>query len=331
MTARDFPLKPGRRTLVGTAAGLAVLSALGRAVSQTKLPLIKIVCGYAAGGTSDLLSRRVAANMPAGYAGAIVVENRPGALAQVSVSHVKNQPADGSSILSVSSVLFTLFPFIYKTLPYHADEFVTLTTGCEVEYGYAIGPLVPVSVRSVEDYVAWVKRDARHATFASAGVLPSMVGALLGKVGGVAMVPVTYPGGAPAVLDTASGNVPAVVSTLGDLAPQLKEGKIRLLAITSDKRNPLVPAAPTFAEQGIADMVIKTYFGFFAHAKTPPEVMASHSAALRAALGIKDVADALAQVGMTIVPYDIKQSAELMTADRARWATIVKRLDYQPS
>ncbi|WP_158290004.1 tripartite tricarboxylate transporter substrate binding protein [Ramlibacter sp. WS9] len=323
---------PTRRELLGTAGGLALLSAVGRAAAQSKPSTIRIVCGYAAGGTSDLLSRKVASNMPAGYANSVIVENKPGALAQLAVSYVKQQPPDGSNILSVSSVLFTLFPFIYKSLPYDAmNDFATLTAGCEVEYGYAVGPMVPASVRTIPEYIAWAKRDAKNATFATAGVLPSMVGTLLAKIGNMELVPVTYKGGAPAVLDTVAGNVPATVTTLGDLAPHLGDGKLRVLAITSDKRNPLLPTVPTFAEQGIADMVIKTYFGFFAHAKTPAELMASHSAAIRSALTKKEIVDSLAQVGMTVVPTDLKQSGELIAQDRARWASVVKRINYQPT
>lgn len=332
MTEQIYPSLIDRRRLLGTAGGLALLSAIGQAAAQSRPSNIKIVCGYAAGGTSDLLSRKVASNFPAGYAKSVIVENKPGALAQLSVQHVMQQPPDGSNILSVSSVLFTLFPFIYKSLPYDAvNDFVTLAAGCEVEYGYAVGPMVPASVRTVPEYVAWAKKDPKNSSLAVAGVLPTMVGALLGKIGGLEIVPVTYKGGAPAVLDTVAGNVPATVTTLGDLQPHIGEGKLRVLAITSDKRNPLMPGVPTFEEQGMADMVIKTYFGFFAHAKTPADLVASHSAAIRTALAKKEIAESLAQVGMTVVHADLKKSAELITNDRARWASIVKRINYQPT
>lgn len=328
----QHPFQSGRRALLGTAGGLALLSAIGNAVAQAKPANIKIICGYAAGGTSDFLSRKVASKMPAGYAQSVIVDNKPGALAQLAMTYIKQQPADGSNIASVSSVLLTLFPFIYKSLPYDAvNDFVTLTAGCEVEYGYAVGPMVPASVRTIPEYITWVKRDAKHATFATAGVLPSMVGTLLSKVGDVALEPVLYKGGAPAVLDTVAGNVPAIVTTLGDLVPHVAEGKLRVLAITSDKRNPLMRTVPTFVEQGMADMVIKTYFGFFVHSKTPADIVASHSAAIRAALTDKDVSEALAQVGMTVRATDVKQSADLIAKDRAQWASIVKRINYQPT
>lgn len=279
-----------------------------------------------------MLSRKVASKLQPGYAQSAIVENKPGALAQLAVTYAKQQPPDGNTILSVSSVLFTLFPFIYKSLPYDASsDFVTLTTGCEVEYGYAVGPMVPASVRTIDGYLEWAKRDGRNRTFSTAGVLPTMVGTLLGKIAGMELEPVTYKGGAPAVLDAVAGNVPATVTTLGDLAPHLGDGKLRVLAITSDKRNPLMREVPTFSEQGIADMVIKTYFGFFVHAKTPNSVKESHSSAIRKVLAERDIADSLAQVGMTVVPADLTRSAALMAQDRERWAAIVKRINYQPT
>jgi tripartite-type tricarboxylate transporter receptor subunit TctC len=330
MTESTSNFHLSRRDLLGSACGATFLATTGTSFAQAKPANIKIICGYAAGGTSDMLSRKVASKMPTGYANSVIVDNKPGALAQLAVSYVKQQPADGAHILQVSSVLFTLFPHIYKSLPYDAvNDFSTLTAGCTVEYGYAVGPMVPASVRTIPEYLAWSKRDPKNATFATAGVLPSMVGSMLSKVGGIELIPVNYKGGAPAVLDTVAGNIPAIVTTIGDLLPQLGDGKIRVLAITSDKRNPLLPNVPTFSEQGIADMVINTYFGFFIPAKTPAEIQASHSAALRSALAQKDVVDALAQAGMDVLPTDVKQSAELMAKDRAQWAAIVKRIGYQ--
>lgn len=321
---------PRRRRLLGTAGGLALLSTLGQTLAQPGPRTVKIVCGYAAGGTSDLLCRQVAARMPPEFASSVIVENKPGALAQLSVTHVKQQPPDGSHILQVASVLFTLFPYVYKSLPYDpVADFVPLTAGCQVEYGYAVGPMVPASIRTVPEYVAWTRSERARATFATAGILPTTVGSLLGKLTGGQLVPVQYKGGAPAVQDTMAANVPAVITTVGDLLPYLGE-RLRILAITSDRRNALLPDVPTFAEQGVAGMVAKTYFSFFVHAATPPGLVASQSTALRSALGQKEVTEALARVAMEVLPLGPRESAELLAADSARWKSIIKRIGQQP-
>lgn len=320
----------GRRQLIGTAGGLALLSTIGQAVAQQKPNTIKIICGYAPGGTTDLLCRQVASKMSPGYAPTVIVENKTGAQAMISVAHVKQQPADGATILQATFTMFSLFPQVYKNLQYEASDFIPLTAGCQVEYAFAVGPMVPASIRTVQEYVAWARRDPKNATFAAIGQLPSIAGLLLGKASNVELVQVQYKGGAPAVQDTMAGNIPGVVTTVGDIVPFLGD-RLRLLATTGDRRNALTPNVPTFAEEGVPDVVVKNYFAFFAHAKTPPELVASHSAAIRAALAQKDVIDALGRGAMETVPIDPKQTAELLVKDRVQWAAYIKRTNYTPA
>lgn len=322
-----------RRSLVAAAGSFSMLAAAGSALAQQKFPLLKVLCTFAPGGTTDLLSRKVALNMPAGYAGSVIVENKAGAAGQVGVSYAKTLPSDGSVILQTAMTMFTLSQHTQKEpLPYDpVADFVPLTAGCCMDYAYAVGPMVPASVRTVPEYLAWVKRDSKHATVATAGVVSLIVGAVLGKSAGVELVNVSYKGGALAVQDTIAGNVPALITTLGDVLPHLGEGKLRLIAVTSDKRNPFVPNVPSFAEQGVADMVHKVYFSFFAHAKTPADIVASHSAALRTALRQKDVVDSLGRATMEVVPSDLKETAELFARDRAKWSSLIAKVGYKPA
>lgn len=318
-----------RRNWVGTAGAMALLSAVGQAVAQPKPGVLRIVCGYAAGGTSDLLCRLVAGKLAPGYASTALVDNRTGAQAMISVAHVKQQPADGSVILQSAFTTFTLFPHLYNNLQYEPSDFVPLTAGCHVEYGFAVGPGVPAAIGSLQEYLAWARRDPKNATFAAIGQLPSISGLLLGKASNVELVPVQYKGGAPAVHDTMAGNIPGVVTTVGDISPFLGE-KLRLLATTGDKRNPLTPGIATFMEQGVPDVIVRNYFGFFSHARTPPDLVASHSAAIRAAIAQKDVSESLARAGMIALPIDPQQTVELLKKDRAQWGAYVKRVNYQP-
>lgn len=319
-----------RRELIGVAGGVALLSSISRVAAQQRPSTIKIICGYGAGGTTDLLCRHVAAKMSPGYAPSVIVENKTGAQAMISVAYVKQQPPDGSNILQAAFTTFSLFPVLYKNLRYEAADFVPLTAGCQAEYALAVGPMVPDSVRTIEDYVAWAKKDAKNVMFGAIGQLPTIVGLLLGKASNVELVPVQYRGGAPAAQDTLGGNIPSVVTTVGDIFPLLGD-KLRLLATTGKKRNRLTPDVPTFAEQGIPDVVARNYFGFFTHAKTPSEIVESQSDAIRAALRQTDVIDALAKVALDPLPLDSKETAELVASDRAQWEAYVKRIDYQPA
>lgn len=321
-----------RRSLLRSAGGAAALIALGQTFAQTKPSQLKIVCGFAAGGSVDQLGRQVASKLQPGYVNSVIVDNRVGAAGQLAISNVKMLPPDGGTILVSPMVQFSLFAHAYKTLPYDPiSDFIILTAASQIPFAYAIGPMVPSSVTTVKDYLAWVKTDAKHATFAVAGVVPQLIGMMLSKVSGVDMVPAMYRGGAPAALDTLSGNVPAVVTSVGDILPQLGEGKLRLLALASDKRHPLVPNVPTFAEQGISDMDHRLYYSFFARAGTPADIVNQHSAAIRSALKQKEVSDALARQSMEIVPADPKESAEILKRDRAKWTDVVKRIGYTPT
>ncbi|ROZ78021.1 tripartite tricarboxylate transporter substrate-binding protein [Ramlibacter sp. WS9] len=333
MSAIDKTFGSRRRDIIAVAGTLPLLAAAGALHAQQKFPLLKIVCTFAPGGTTDLLSRKVALNMPAGYAGSVIVENKAGAAGQVGVSYVRTLPTDGSVILQTAMTMFTLSQHVQKDpLPYDpVADFIPLTAGCCMDYAYAVGPMVPASVRTVPEYLAWVRRDAKHATVATAGVVSLIVGAVLGKAAGIDLVNVSYKGGALAVQDTIAGNVPALVTTLGDVLPHLGEGRLRLIAVTSDKRSPFVPNVATFAEQGVADMVHRVYFSFFAHAKMPAEVIAAHSAALRASLKQQDVVDSLGRATMEVVATDLKETSELFSRDRAKWAALIAKVGYKPT
>ncbi|ROZ78041.1 twin-arginine translocation pathway signal protein [Ramlibacter sp. WS9] len=332
MKQQPSVLDAHRRTLIRGAGGVALLSAVGHPVAQTKLSPLKIVCGYAAGGTVDQLSRQVASKMQLEYTHSVIVDNKPGALGQLAISQVKMQPTDGNTILASPMPLLSLFPHVYKSLPYDpVADFVILTAATRAPYAYAVGRMVPVSVRSVKDYWAWVKTDSKHATVAVAGVLPQLICLMMSKISGVEMVPAMYRGGQLAALDALAGNVPAMVASLGDIKPHLGEGKLRLLALASDNRNPSVPEVPTFAEQGISDMDVSAYTSFFVRAGTSSEIVERHSTALRAALAQKDVIDALGRLAMEVVPADPKESTEILKKDSEKWAAFVKRIGYAPT
>lgn len=332
MNENTSSVQSTRRGFVGTVAGFSLLSMIGDASAQPKVSVLKILCAFAPGGPTDLLSRKVAAAIPSSYAGTVVVDNRPGSAGQVAVGVAKQLPTDGSNILQTAMSAFTLSPYVQASLPYDPmADFVPLTVATAVDYAYVVGPMVPQSVRTVADYMAWVRRDPKHATVATAGIVSLIIGAILGKVAGVELVNVSYKGGILAVQDTLAGISPAVITSVADVLPHLGENKLRILAVTNDKRNAAVPNVPTFAEQGVADMVHKVYFSFFAQAKTPQDVLASQSAALRAALRQKDVTDALTRANMEVLPLDMKESADLLASDRAKWAALTARINYKPT
>ncbi len=321
-----------RRHLLQTAGASALLASIGRqAFAQSAIETAKIVTGFAAGGTSDTLCRRVATKLAPGYANSAVVENRTGAGGQIAVSYVKAQPADGATILQTPTSILTIYPHIYKKLPY--DPMVDLspvTIACIFDFGFAVGPAVPVSVKSLPEYLEWAKLHPEGANFGSpaAGSTPHFIGVLLGKNAGVDLKHAAYRGTQPAMLDLLGGNVAAVSGPIGDITQHLPTGKVRILGVSGSKRSRFAPEVPTFEEQGIKDMAHSEWFAFLLPAKAAPETVARLNAAMKTALATKEVIDGLGTFGLEAMSSTPAELADLLKKDTAKWAPIVKKVGF---
>ncbi|RYZ05916.1 MAG: twin-arginine translocation pathway signal protein [Comamonadaceae bacterium] len=326
-----------RRTLLQGSGAAALLAGLGRgAVAQTPpapppLPSARIVSGFAAGGSADIVCRRVAARLAPSYAEAVIVDNRTGAAGQIAVSYVKAQPADGSTILQTPNSVLTIYPHIYKKLPYDpVADLTPVSLGSVFDFGFAVGPAVPANVQSVRDFLGWAKANPPGANFGSpgAGTTPHFIGALLGINGGVELRHVAYRGTQPAVLDLLGGSLSAVCGPLGDLTQHLAGGKLRLLATSGAQRSRFAPEVPTFVEQGLREMAISQWYGFFLPARASAPVVAHLNASLRAALASREVIDGLSAVGLEAKSSTPGELAEMVRSDSAMWAPIVKRIGF---
>ena len=155
------------QALAGGAA-LAALHPLARA--QGNLEMARIYCGFPAGGTSDAMSRRLAEKLRGNYATSVVVENKPGAGGQIAISTVKDAAADGSNMLLTPSSMLSLYPYVYKALPYKPLEDVQpASLACYFNHALGVGPAVPESVKTVKDFIAWAKANPEKANYGSPG------------------------------------------------------------------------------------------------------------------------------------------------------------------
>jgi len=322
-----------RRLLLQTTGASALLASLGQQAFAQAQPLetARLITGFAAGGTSDTLCRRVASRLQPDYGKAVVVENRTGAGGQIAVTYVKGQPADGATILQTPTSILTIYPHIYKKLPY--DPLVDLTpvtVACQFDFGFAVGPAVPASVKSVPEYLAWAKTHPEGANYGSpaAGSTPHFIGALLGKNAGVDLKHAAYRGTQPAMLDLLGGNVAAVSGPIGDITQHLASGKVRILGVSGAKRSRFAPDVPTFEEQGIKNVTHSEWFAFLLPAKASPEVVARANAAMKTALAQKDVIDGLGTFGLEAMSSSPAELTELIRKDTAKWAPIVKQIGF---
>jgi tripartite-type tricarboxylate transporter receptor subunit TctC len=321
-----------RRQLLQSASAGALLSAIGQhALAQAHPELLRIVTGFAAGGTSDTICRRVATQLAPSYAKTAVVENRTGAGGQIAIQFVKSAAPDGATLLQTPTSMLTIYPHIYKKLPYDPKaDLAPVSLGCVFDFGLAVGPAVPASVKSVPEFLAWAKANPAGANFGSpaAGSTPHFIGALLGKSAGVDLKHAAYRGTQPAMLDLLGGNVSAVSGPVGDLTQHLPSGKVRILGTSGSKRNRFAPDVPTYEEQGIKEGTHSEWFAFFLPSKTPADTVNHLNAAMKTALANKDVVDGLAGFGLEAMSSSPTELADLVARDTAKWGPIVKAVGF---
>ena len=321
-----------RRNAIQVVGASALLATVGqRAFAQAQLETVRLITGFAAGGTSDTTCRRVATRLAPDYARTAVVENKTGAGGQIAVQFVKAAAPDGSTVLQTPTSILTIYPHIYKKLPYEpAVDLTPVTLACVFDFGFAVGPAVPLSVKTVPEFLAWAKANPLGQNFGSpaAGSTPHFIGALIGKSAGLDLKHAAYRGTQPAMLDLLGGNLSAVSGPIGDITQHLPTGRIRILGTSGTKRSRFAPDVPTFAEQGLEGATHSEWFAFFLPAKATPEVVSRLNAAMKFALTQKDVIDGMAGFGLEAMSSSSAELADLVRRDTAKWAPIVKQVGF---
>jgi tripartite-type tricarboxylate transporter receptor subunit TctC len=325
ISRRHFTQALGSTTLFGA---FAPLIAQAQALEQ-----IKIYYGFPPGSAGDSVARRIGEKL-AGSAytkNAGVVENKPGAGGRIALESLKASPADGSALAVSPFSCTSIYPHIYSKLSYDPfKDFVPVSIGAIMHHGLAVGPLVPASVKTVKDYLAWAKTNPKDASYGSpaAGSTPHFIGALLGLNNGVELKHVPYRGSVPGVTDVVGGQIASMVTPSGDFIANHKAGKLRLLATSGRQRSPFSPEVATFAEQGFPELTTEEWFGFYAPARTPAPVLAAANAAINAAIREKAVIDSLAVVGLIAQGSTAADMAASQKAEFDRWGPLVKKIGF---
>lgn len=322
-----------RRHLIQSTSTAALLATLGQRAWAQVLENTKVIAGFAPGGTADIVSRRVADKLQPGYARSAVVENKTGAGGQIAVQFVKNAAPDGTTVLLTPMSMLGIYPHTYKKLPYDpVADLQPVSAAAVFDYGFAVGPMVPASVKNVPDFLAWCKANPTLANFGSpaAGSSPHFIGSLLGRAAGVDLRHVAFRGTQPAVLDMIGGQIAAVSGPTGEFTQHVAAGKCRLLSTSGPKRGKFTPGIPTLQEQGFKDMAFTEWFGFFVPARTPQDVVQRLNAAIRSALASQDVIDGLALSYLEVMPTSPAQLAAMLKADTELWGPLVKAVGFTP-
>ena len=324
-----------RRQFIQASAAAAVLGGFALPSFAQALPIeqVKIINGFPVGGSADTTSRRVGEKLgPSAYTkNAAVVENKTGAAARIAIDAVKAAAPDGATLLLTPYSMMAIYPHIYKQLSY--DPFTDLLPVCmasSLVHGLAVGPMVPATVKTVKDYLAWAKANPKDASYGSpaAGSTPHFLGALLGLNNGVDLKHIPYRGSTPGVVDLIGGQLASMFTPHGDFLANHKAGKLRILATSGKQRSAFVPEVPTFIESGFPDLMVEEWFGFYVPAKTPTSIIAAANTAINAALKEKSVIDSLAIQGMLPVGGTAAQMAADQKVQFDYWGPIVKKIGF---
>lgn len=316
-----------RRRLIIAAAAAAGMPLSFPILAQTTVKNVRVIVPFPAGGGTDVLARLIAEKLRGNYAPAVIVENRVGASGRTGVEAVKNAEPDGTTLLFTPDFLMTVYPHSFKRLSYDPlKDLVPIAIVASSGLALAAGPALPAEVKTVQEYLAWAKASPKQASYATtaAGGTPHFVGVMLSQASSVELTPVHYKGGGPALQDLIGGQIPVSVNPIGELLPQLKSGKVRVLAVTSAKRSRFLPEAPTMTESGFPSIVLSPWLGFFAPARTPADVVKRLSNGINDAVQSGDTQQSLLKFGMESAAATPVGFAEIVRRDIEKWRPIVK-------
>ena len=315
------------KTFIGTIAlsGLALAAQAQTAANYPNKP-IRMIVPFSAAGTTDILARAIGQELTKAWGQPVVVENRPGAGGNTGADVVAKAPADGYTLLmgavSPMAINVTLY---YPKLPYDVvKDFAPVTLVATVPNLLVVHPSVPVT--TVKELIALAKAKPGQLTFASSGNGTSihLSGELFKSMAGVDMLHIPYKGSGPAITDLIGGQVNMMFDNMPSVLAQVKGGKLRAIAVTTRERSPALPEVPTIAESGLPGFDASSWFGIFAPAGTPKDIVAKLSAAVAKSLHTTEMKERLAGQGAVAVGNTPEQYSEFVKAEIAKWAKVVK-------
>lgn len=294
----------------------------------------RLLVGFLPGGSIDLVARLLVEQLKAPAAAtSMIVDNRPGAGGRLALEALRVAQPDGSTIGLTPGDQLTLFPVIYKRLGYDPlRDFAPVTTVCTFPFVLAVGPLVPMKVTTLADFMAWCRANPGQANFGSPGegTRPHFMGTALARTAGVELTHLPYKGGAAALQDLLAGQVAALVSVLSNVLPHAQAGRLRVLVVSAPRRAALLPATPTAREAGYLAFEGEEWFGVFAPPSTPADMVEAWNGAIRRALATESVKAALLKQAFQPADSTPQELMALVRSDLELWRRVVKESGFTP-
>jgi tripartite-type tricarboxylate transporter receptor subunit TctC len=314
-----------KRLLLSTI--VAACCALGGAAAAQAYPVkpIRIIVAFAAGGPADVMARLVGQRLSIMLGQSVVVENRPGAGGTIGARAAAEAEADGYTLLLGNTSTLVIGPVVYKNVGYDpVKSFAPVAMLGTTSNFFIVHPAFPA--KSVPELIALAKVEPGKFNYASpgSGTPPHLISEMLKLKAGIDIVHVPYKGGGPASHAVVAGDVQMTFENPTVSLPLVQGGKVRALAVTSEKRNAQAPDVPTMIESGVADFVSVSFTGVVAPAATPAAIIARLNSAINESLKSAELEAAFTKLAVEPRTGSPEDFAAFLARERERWSAVIK-------
>lgn len=335
MQRRHLLTRPGAAlaaSVLGTVMGALAAPASALAQAFPAKP-VRVIVPFAPGNTLDASLRQVSEVFQRNTGQPLLIDNRPGGAGIVAAQALLQSPPDGYTLLLTNTSMLTINPHTFSKLPYDAEKsfrHVTNFLGATMVFAVNAANVPP---NTMQEFIAWAKPQGSKISYASftAGNSSHFAGVILNKRTGTDLTHVPFNGTPPAVQNLVGGQVHAAVLPLLAVKPHMDSGKVKVLAVTSPQRSPLMPGVPSFTEVGLPEMEIFIWSSLSAPAGTPDAVVARLNEEFVKALRTEEIREKWRQVDFTPLPTTPEETNRFIRAESARWAEAVKISGFKAS
>jgi tripartite-type tricarboxylate transporter receptor subunit TctC len=314
---------------------LALPFALGvPSTSSAQVPYpnkpIKMVVPYPPGASTDAVARLVGQKMTEEMGQPVIIDNRAGASGNIGSDVVAKSAPDGYTLLLATDATHTANPWLFKAHPFDVIKDATPITMAARNIIVLVAlPTFPAN--TIRELIDYAKKNPGKLSYGSAGQGSPhhLSGALLNQMAGIDLVHVPYKGGGPAATDLLGGQIPLVFSSLVTVAPQIRAGKLKAIAVTEKTRYAGFPNVPAVAET-LPGFEMSSWLGFFGPGKLPPDVLAKLNASMTRALNTPEVSAKLGEAGLMVVANTPEQFAAQQKSDYEKRGQLIKAIGIQP-
>ncbi|WP_157264046.1 Bug family tripartite tricarboxylate transporter substrate binding protein [Azohydromonas aeria] len=303
----------------------------GTAASAQGFPVrpVRILVGYSPGGAVDIIARAVGQHLQASLGQTVLVENKPGAATNIAIKTLIDSPADGYNLMLAANALAANVT-LFQPPPYDLSRVTPIAQVGRVPVVLAAN--AQAGIDSIKALIAQSKAKPGSINYGTPGngATPHLAVELFQRAAGIELTHVPYKGGSQAITDVIAGHVQTVAVNALEVLPHVKSGKLRVLAVLSDKRSPIFPDVPTIAESGFAGFEASVWYGLVGPAGLPSAVVTRLHQEVQKALATPEMQQRLAAAGGEVVPGSTAQFADMLRREQERYGKLIRDAGIKP-